>query len=144
MLDGERNVVAAFADAIAAVRPELRGAGLDKPLTMLLFGMINWMFTWLQPDGALTHADMAPSSPTCSSAACGAVQRAALRRVPIPSNPPQRRHRMNLPQNPCPRSPFGLAAAATLASADINVGVTRVGHRPGRVARHPGEEHRSR
>ena len=27
---------------------------------MLLFGMINWTFTWLKPDGALTHADLAP------------------------------------------------------------------------------------
>ena len=27
---------------------------------MLLFGMMNWMFTWLRPDGSLTHADMAP------------------------------------------------------------------------------------
>jgi TetR/AcrR family transcriptional regulator len=27
---------------------------------MLLFGMINWMFTWLRPDGSLTHEQMAP------------------------------------------------------------------------------------
>jgi AcrR family transcriptional regulator len=60
ILDGERKVVAAFADAIAEARPELRGAALDKPLTMLLFGMMNWMFTWLKPRGALTHAEMAP------------------------------------------------------------------------------------
>jgi len=60
VLDGERKVVAAFADAIAAARPELRRAGLDKPLTMLLFGMMNWMFTWLRPGGALSHVDMAP------------------------------------------------------------------------------------
>jgi AcrR family transcriptional regulator len=60
ILDGERKVVAAFADAIAAARPELRGAALDKPLSMLLFGMMNWMFTWLKPRGALTHAEMAP------------------------------------------------------------------------------------
>jgi Tetracyclin repressor-like, C-terminal domain len=33
---------------------------LHKPLAMLLFGMMNWMFTWLQPDGKLSHADMAP------------------------------------------------------------------------------------
>jgi hypothetical protein len=33
---------------------------LHKPLTMLLFGMINWMFTWLKPDGPISHADMAP------------------------------------------------------------------------------------
>ena len=60
VLGGERKVVAAFADAIAAARPELRSAGLEKPLAMLLFGMMNWMFTWLQPRGALSHADMAP------------------------------------------------------------------------------------
>lgn len=60
VLGGQRQVVAAFADAVAAARPVLRGAGLDKPLAMLLFGMMNWMFTWLQPQGALTYADMAP------------------------------------------------------------------------------------
>ena len=60
VLDAQRAVVAAFADAVAAARPELRHADLLKPLTMLLFGMMNWMFTWLQPDGQLTHKAMAP------------------------------------------------------------------------------------
>jgi len=27
---------------------------------MLLFGMINWMFTWMKPDGELNHAAMGP------------------------------------------------------------------------------------
>jgi TetR/AcrR family transcriptional regulator len=58
VLGGERRVVAAFADAIAAVRPELEREQLHKPLTMLLFGMMNWLFTWLKPDGALTHEAM--------------------------------------------------------------------------------------
>ena len=58
VLDGERRVVAAFAAAIAAVRPGVATAGLHKPLTMLLFGMMNWLFTWLRPDGALTHEAM--------------------------------------------------------------------------------------
>jgi AcrR family transcriptional regulator len=56
----QRRVVAAFADAIAAVRPTLARNELDRPLAMLLFGMINWMFTWLRPDGGLTHEQMAP------------------------------------------------------------------------------------
>jgi TetR/AcrR family transcriptional regulator len=60
VLAGQREVVAAFAVAVAALRPDLARAGLAKPLTMLLFGMINWMFTWLRPGGALSHADMAP------------------------------------------------------------------------------------
>ncbi len=60
VLDAQREVVAAFAEAIADNRPELRASELHKPLTMLLFGMMNWMFTWLQPGGKLTHAAMAP------------------------------------------------------------------------------------
>lgn len=52
--DGERRVVQAYADAVAAVRPGL-AADLHKPLAMLLFGMINWTFTWLEPDGPLSH-----------------------------------------------------------------------------------------
>jgi AcrR family transcriptional regulator len=57
--DGQRRVVQAYADAVAAVRPDLQAA-LHKPLAMLLFGMINWTFTWLKPGGELTHATLAP------------------------------------------------------------------------------------
>jgi AcrR family transcriptional regulator len=60
VLELQRQVVNSFANAIAQVRPELVAADLHKPLAMLLFGMMNWMFTWLQPDGKLSHADMAP------------------------------------------------------------------------------------
>ena len=60
LLEIERRVVSAFADAVAAVRPELELARLHKPLTMLLFGMINWTFTWLKPDGDLTYEAVAP------------------------------------------------------------------------------------
>ena len=64
VLDKERRVVEGFANAIAAWRPEQRKAArastLNKPLTMLLFGMINWMFTWMRPEGALSHEEMAP------------------------------------------------------------------------------------
>jgi TetR/AcrR family transcriptional regulator len=60
LLAVERGVVSAFAEAVAAVRPELKHGALDKPVTMLLFGMINWMHTWLRPDGDLSHADAAP------------------------------------------------------------------------------------
>ena len=60
VLDGERAVVDAFARAVAAARPDLGRASLEKPLTMLLFGMMNWMFTWLRPDGPLGHAEMTP------------------------------------------------------------------------------------
>lgn len=60
VLDGQRRVVNAFATTLVEVRPALASQRLDKPLTMLLFGMINWMFTWLKPDGPLSHETMAP------------------------------------------------------------------------------------
>ena len=60
VLGKERRVVDTFASTIAAARPELARSALAKPVTMLLFGMMNWMFTWLRPDGRLTHAEMAP------------------------------------------------------------------------------------
>ena len=60
VLDKERQVVARVARAVCALRPELEAAALAKPLTMLLFGMINWMFTWMRPDGAFDHDAMAP------------------------------------------------------------------------------------
>jgi AcrR family transcriptional regulator len=60
VLDKEREVVAGFARVVAALRPDLREAAMSKPLTMLLFGMVNWMFTWMKPQGTLAYDDMAP------------------------------------------------------------------------------------
>lgn len=77
LLDIERQVVGAFADAIAAVRPQLQAARLHKPLTMLLFGMINWTFTWLKPDGELTYEAMAPMVADLFFGGLGAVEASA-------------------------------------------------------------------
>ncbi len=60
ILGKERRIVEGFADAIGAWRPEQLRAGMTKPLTMLLFGMINWMYTWLRAEGPLTRESMAP------------------------------------------------------------------------------------
>jgi TetR/AcrR family transcriptional regulator len=60
VLDAQRRVVAAVADAVAALRPDLGAARLHKPLALLLFGMINWTFTWLRAGGTLTHETLAP------------------------------------------------------------------------------------
>ena len=60
VLNGQRRVVRAFARAVGGVRPDLQADGLDKPLAMLLFGMINWTFTWLRSGGPLTHESLAP------------------------------------------------------------------------------------
>jgi AcrR family transcriptional regulator len=60
VLDKERTVVAGFARVVSLLRPDLQQAALAKPLTMLLFGMINWMFIWMRPDGELDYESMAP------------------------------------------------------------------------------------
>ena len=59
ILTKERKVVDAFADVIARLKPRMNGPALHVPLAMILFGMINWTFTWLRPDGKLTYDDMA-------------------------------------------------------------------------------------
>jgi TetR/AcrR family transcriptional regulator len=60
VLDAQRRVVSAFAEAVGQLRPDLHQSRLDKPLAMLLFGMMNWTFTWLRADGTLTHESLAP------------------------------------------------------------------------------------
>jgi len=59
VLDGQRRVVAVFAEAIAAARPELAARPMAGALAMLLFGMMNWTFTWLKAAGPLSHEAVA-------------------------------------------------------------------------------------
>jgi AcrR family transcriptional regulator len=56
----QRQVIETFARAIAAAAPDLAGNKLLKPVTMTLFGMMNWTFTWLRPEGPVAHAELAP------------------------------------------------------------------------------------
>ena len=77
VLDGQRRVVAAFADSIAALRPALRRDALDKPLAMLLFGMMNWTFTWLKADGKLSYAALAATVADLFFGGLGSVKPAA-------------------------------------------------------------------
>ena len=60
VLARQRKVVDGFAAVIAKLTPEATRAELAKPLTMTLFGMMNWTFTWLKDRGPLTYSDMAP------------------------------------------------------------------------------------
>jgi AcrR family transcriptional regulator len=60
VLGKERWLVRAFSEVVVAVRPDLKRASMGKPLTMFLFGMINWMFTWVRADGALDYDALAP------------------------------------------------------------------------------------
>lgn len=59
VVEKERAVVDAFAAAIAKLKPRWTRKALRVPLAMILFGMINWTFTWLRADGPLRYEDMA-------------------------------------------------------------------------------------
>jgi AcrR family transcriptional regulator len=55
----ELEIVRLFREAIGSAYP---GRIADDELTahtMMLFGMINWTFTWLKPQGRLSYADFA-------------------------------------------------------------------------------------
>lgn len=55
----ERDLVLTFSDAVAGVAPHLKGTTLLKPVTMSLFGMVNWHYLWFKSGGSVTRADYA-------------------------------------------------------------------------------------
>ena len=55
----QRDVVAAFTRFIKRAYPERLTAHNQTAVTMMVFGMINWTFTWLHPEGPLSYADFA-------------------------------------------------------------------------------------
>jgi hypothetical protein len=59
VVEKERVVVEAFAASIARLKPRWTRKAMRVPLAMILFGMINWTFTWLRADGPLRYDDMA-------------------------------------------------------------------------------------
>lgn len=60
VLAKERKVVLGYVDVVKELAPQSERDDLIKPLTMILFGMINWTFTWFKERGPLSYADMAP------------------------------------------------------------------------------------
>ncbi|MDQ3189495.1 MAG: TetR/AcrR family transcriptional regulator [Pseudomonadota bacterium] len=60
VLAKERKVVLGYAAVIEKLVPQGDRDSLIKPLTMILFGMINWTFTWLKDRGPMSYSDMAP------------------------------------------------------------------------------------
>ena len=56
----ERALVAIFADAIAAAIPSIgEQSTLLKPVTMSLFGMLNWHYMWFREKGPVSREDYA-------------------------------------------------------------------------------------
>ena len=52
----ERRIVKAFSSVLAEINPELgkNRAGVT-PVTMSLFAILNWAYTWFKPSGALSR-----------------------------------------------------------------------------------------
>ncbi len=59
ILQRQRDIVSAFTRFLRRAYPERLTDANQTALTMMLFGMINWTFTWLRPGGALSYADFA-------------------------------------------------------------------------------------
>ena len=55
----ERELVRIFSDAVRGIAPHLEGTKLLKPVTMSLFGMLNWHYLWFKSSGAVSRADYA-------------------------------------------------------------------------------------
>jgi AcrR family transcriptional regulator len=52
VVDIQRRLIEIVEKIIAELRPEISSrAALKRPSAMLYFGMINWMHTWLDPQG---------------------------------------------------------------------------------------------
>jgi AcrR family transcriptional regulator len=92
VLARQRKVVDGFAAVIAQLAPEATRTEFAKPLTMILFGMINWTFTWLKDSGPLTYSDMAP---LVADLFLGGIGR--IRLGEAPSTRPRRRRATGTP-----------------------------------------------
>ena len=61
----ERRIVKAFSDVLTEINPGLaRNRAGVTPVTMSLFGILNWAYTWFKPSGAMTregYADLVTS-----------------------------------------------------------------------------------
>ncbi|APH72996.1 TetR/AcrR family transcriptional regulator [Aquibium oceanicum] len=56
----ERDLVARFAEAVRAIDPEaFEGTPLLKPVTMSLFGMLNWFYMWFRDGGPVSRREYA-------------------------------------------------------------------------------------
>jgi len=105
VLDQEREVVRGFARAVAAALPGTPGEELAKPLTMLLFGMINWMFTWMKPGGRLDHASIAPIVADLFLGGIGAVRAPSGPAMPAPAVATAQGPRSESSPTPAPAPP---------------------------------------
>jgi AcrR family transcriptional regulator len=59
ILNRQRDVVSAVTRFLRRAYPARVSDANQTPIAMMLFGMINWTFTWLRPGGPLSYAAFA-------------------------------------------------------------------------------------
>ena len=61
LAETQRAIVKIFADTIESIAPDyLQGMPqYQRPITMSLFGMLNWFYLWYQPGGGMTRIEYA-------------------------------------------------------------------------------------
>ncbi len=55
----ERELVKIFSSAVSGIAPQLVDTTMLKPVTMSLFGMVNWHYLWFRSQGPFSRADYA-------------------------------------------------------------------------------------
>lgn len=61
----ERQIVKRFSNVIRDINPDLdKDRPLLMPVTMSLFGMMNWVYMWFRPDGPITRDQYAEIATT--------------------------------------------------------------------------------
>jgi AcrR family transcriptional regulator len=59
ILNRQRDLVSAVTRFLRRAYPKRVNASNQTAATMMLFGMINWTFTWLRPNGSMSYAAFA-------------------------------------------------------------------------------------
>jgi AcrR family transcriptional regulator len=59
IVERQRYIVAVFRRRLVMAYPERMSGDNQTPITIMLFGMVNWTFTWLRSDGHFRYSDVA-------------------------------------------------------------------------------------
>lgn len=86
VIGNQRRVIEAFATAIRATYRLRAEVAILKPVTMMLFGMMNWTFTWLKPEKGVSYAEFGEMVAAVFAAGVEGLARA-------PAGAPQRARR---------------------------------------------------
>ena len=81
VVGNQRRVIDAFAAAISAAHRLPADLRIVRPVTMMLFGTMNWTFTWLKPGGGLSYTQFAEMVTVVFGSGVAALGRERLHRT---------------------------------------------------------------